>query len=132
MSRGKVQGKPLQPPPTGFAAKCAVKFLDFSEWCLAKFSRVGDRPVFSRADFPWVEKVEADWPAIRAELDQVMKRRAERPNFQDSASDVKTIQNDNNWKTFVFCGYGIWSDENCRQCPATTAALKKIPGMKTG
>jgi beta-hydroxylase len=79
-----------------------------------------------------VPAVEADWPAIRRELDEVMKRRDELPNFQDISSDVKTIQMDNNWKTFVFCGYGIWTEENCKRCPATVAALKKIPGLKTG
>ncbi len=130
MARGKVEGKPLK-PPTGLAGKAVAKFLDGAEWCLAKFSRVGDKPVYRREDFPWSAAVEADWKAIRAELDQVMKRRDELPNFQDISSEVKTIQTDNNWKTFIFCGYGSWSEENCRRCPATMAALKKIPGMKT-
>lgn len=130
MARGKVQGKPLK-PPSGFAGTVIAKFLDASEWCLAKFSRMGDKPVFARGDFPWVAAVEADWRAIRAELDQVMQRRDELPNFQDISSEVRTIQTDNNWKTFMFCGFGAWSEENCRQCPATMAALKKIPGMTT-
>jgi beta-hydroxylase len=59
-----------------------------------------------------------------------MKRRDELPNFQDLSSEVKTIQTDNNWKTYMFFAYGLTSDENCRTCPATAAALRKIPGMK--
>lgn len=131
MSRGKVKGEDLA-PPTGFLGKCIARFLDVTEWCLAKFSIVKDRPVFTREEFPWVKAIEADFPKIRAELDRVMLRRDELPNFQDISSDVKTIQTDNNWKTFMFCGYGVWTDENCRQCPDTVAALKKIPGLKTG
>ena len=131
MSRGKVQGKPLAPPPSGFAGKAAVKFLDFAEWSFAKFSIIPDRPFFEREEFAWVPAVEADYPAIRQELEEVMKRRDELPNFQDISSDVKLIQADNNWKTFMLCGYGKWAEENCKRCPATLAALKKIPGMKT-
>src|SRR5437016_2469998 len=112
MGRGKVKGKELK-PPSGFLGKAIARFLNGVEWCLGKFSRVGDRPVFARQDFPWVQAVEADFPAIRAELDRVMVRRDELPNFQDISSEVRTIQTDNNWKTYVFCGYGIWSEENC-------------------
>ena len=130
MARGKVESKPLK-PPSGFVAKSIARFLDGAEWCLARFSRVGDKPVFSAVDFPWTAEVEAGWPAIRAELDQVMQRRDELPNFQDISSEVKTIQTDNNWKTFMFCGFGAWSGGNCRECPATMATLKKIPGMTT-
>jgi beta-hydroxylase len=130
VSRGKVESKPLK-PPTGFTGKAIASFLDAVEWSLAKFSRAGDQPVFALEDFPWAAEVEKDFPAIRAELDRVMQRRDELPNFQDISSEVKTIQTDNNWKTFMFCGFGAWSEENCRQCPATMAALKKIPGMTT-
>jgi ornithine lipid ester-linked acyl 2-hydroxylase len=132
MSRGKVQGQPLAPPPSGLPGKIAVKFLDFAEWCFAKFSRIPDRPVFRREEFPWVPAVEADFPAIRRELEAVLERRDELPNFQDISGEVRLIQSDNNWKTFMFCGYGVWAEENCKRCPATVAALKKIPGMKTG
>ena len=129
MARGKVQGKPLK-PPSGFVGKSIALFLDTVEWCLAKFSRVGDKPVYTREEFPWVREVEAAFPAIRAELEQVMQRRDELPNFQDLSSEVKTIQTDNNWKTYMFYAYGLTSEENCRTCPATVEALKKIPGMK--
>jgi ornithine lipid ester-linked acyl 2-hydroxylase len=127
----KIEGKPLN-PPTGFVGKVAARFLDVAEWFFYKFSIPGDQPVFDNARFPWVAAIEAEFPKIRAELDRVMLRRDELPNFQDISSDVKTIQTDNNWKTFMFCGYGLWTDENCRQCPDTVAALKKIPGFKTG
>ena len=130
MSRGKVKGNELM-PPTGLMGRAVASFLDFAEWCFAKFSRVGDKPVFSRDDFAWVGAVEADWRAIRAELDRIMQRRDELPNFQDISTAVNLIQHDNNWKTFMFFGYGATSEENCRQCPATVAALKKIPGLKT-
>ncbi|MGA3008438.1 MAG: aspartyl/asparaginyl beta-hydroxylase domain-containing protein, partial [Opitutaceae bacterium] len=117
----KIKGKELK-PPSGFVAKLAAKFLDVAEWFFYKFSIVGDQPVFDNAKFPWVGEIEAEFPKIRAELDRVMQRRDELPNFQDISTDVKTIQTDNNWKTFAFCGYGVWANENCRQCPDTVAA----------
>lgn len=127
----KIESKPLN-PPTGFVGKAVAGILDGAEWLFYKFSTVGDEPVFDNARFPWAKEIEAEFPKIRAELEKVMERRDELPNFQDISTDVKTIQTDNNWKTFMFCGYGVWADENCRQCPDTVAALKKIPGLKTG
>src|SRR5580704_2077719 len=95
----KIESKPLS-PPTGFVGKVAAKFLDVAGWFFYKFSIPGDQPVFDNAKFPWVAAIEAEFPKIRAELDRVMLRRDELPNFQDISSDVKTIQTDNNWKTF--------------------------------
>ena len=41
------------------------------------------------------------------------------------------ITSDNQWKTFVFMGYGLRSDRNLRRCPATARALADIPGLRT-
>jgi beta-hydroxylase len=60
-----------------------------------------------------------------------MERREELPSFHEIMPEVKTITNDNNWKTFFLAGYGLESDENTKRCPETTRLLKKIPGMKT-
>lgn len=96
-----------------------------------KYSKVGNPPVYDRATFPWVEEIEKEWPLIRAELDRVLLRQAELPNFQDISSDVKTITTDNHWKTFFLIGFGVKSERNIQQCPQTWRIVQKIPGLKT-
>lgn len=113
------------------ALKLFGKLVDFSEALNIRQSRLGSPPVYSNALFPWAKELEAEWQAIRRELDAVLVRREELPNFQDIAADVAAIQNDNHWKTFFLYGYGVPLEENCRRCPETTRLLQKIPGMKT-
>jgi aspartyl/asparaginyl beta-hydroxylase (cupin superfamily) len=54
-----------------------------------------------------------------------------RPCFHEIAPDVKTISQDNGWKTFFLCGYGKSSARNIWACPQTWAAVRRIPGLKT-
>jgi beta-hydroxylase len=68
-------------------------------------------------------------PKIRSELDQVLSRRDALPNFQDISPEQRELTRDAGWKTYFFFGYGMRADRNCEQCPATVAALRKIPGM---
>jgi beta-hydroxylase len=96
-----------------------------------KYSKVGNPPVYDRATFPWIEEVEAGWPAIRAELDRVLVRKDELPTFQEISTDVTTITNDSRWKTFFLVGFGIKSERNISQCPETWRVVQKIPRLKT-
>lgn len=91
----------------------------------------GDREFFDLEDFLWVEKVEADWRKVRAELDALLPYAADMPNFQDISKEQKALSQDDGWKTFFFYAYGIKAASNCRRCPETTRVLKNIPGMKT-
>lgn len=116
---------------TSFATRFFMRIIAWAETLNVKYSKVGNPPVYDNAVFPWAETVEKDWPAIRVELEEVLKRREELPNFQDISGDVKTITTDDQWKTFFFCGYGVLCKENIRRCPDTWRALQKIPGLKT-
>ena len=91
----------------------------------------GNPPVYDNAIFPWVAKIEAAYPEIRAELEKVLLRKSELPNFQDISSDVKTISTDDGWKTFFLAGFGKPSERNTALCPRTWAAVQNIPGLKT-
>jgi beta-hydroxylase len=81
--------------------------------------------------FPWARDIEKAFPEIRRELEQVLTRKAELPNFQDIAADVKTITSDDNWKTFFLAGFGKPSERNIALCPRTWEAVRRIPGLKT-
>jgi beta-hydroxylase len=125
------QGFIPPPPPKTIVARLAVAFIDWVERRNIAHSLLGNPPVYDPKQFPWVADVEREWLKIRGELDVVLLRREELPNFQDISTDVKSIQRDNQWKTFMFLGYGKSSEENLRRCPSTARILKNIPGLKT-
>ena len=96
-----------------------------------KYAVHGNPPVYDTAVFPWAAAIEKAFPDIRAELEKVLLRKSELPNFQDISSDVQTITNDAGWKTFFLVGFGTPSARNIALCPKTWAALQHIPGLKT-
>lgn len=96
-----------------------------------KYARLGNPPVYDNAVFPWAKEIERHWPAIRAELDCVLRRQEELPTFQDISTDVKTISMDARWKTFFLAGFGVRSQHNIAACPDTWKAVQTIPGLKT-
>lgn len=128
--KNKQQGKKYNPPKE-YLPSVVSKFVNWVESMNSRFSIPGDYPIFDNEKFSWVREVEGEWKTIRQELDQVMKDREQLPNFHDIMSQVNTITNDNNWKTFFLAGYGLESEENAKRCPETTRILKKIPGLKT-
>lgn len=95
------------------------------------FFRDGAKTFFDPESFPWVPAVEVEWPVIRKELEAVMARREDIPNFQDISDAQRVLTEGEQWKTFWFCAYGEKADENCARCPETMRVLKKIPGMKS-
>ena len=112
-------------------ARLFMAIVAFVERLNLSHSKVGNPPIYDNAVFPWTKTVEADWPAIRAELDQVLVRKDDLPGFHELTSDVATISQDRGWKTFVLCGYGFRSQANIDQCPRTWAACQNIPGLTT-
>src|SRR5690606_37160905 len=94
-------------------------------------SKVGKPYVYDNTVFPWAAEVERGWPAIRAELDRVLTRKDALPGFHEISSDVATISQDRDWKTFLLCGYGFTSENNNRQCPETWRIVQRIPGLIT-
>jgi len=108
-----------------------MRIVRWAEGLNLKFAVHGNPPVYDNADFPWTREIEQAYPEIRTELEKVLLRKSELPNFQDISADVKTITNDAGWKTFFLAGFGKPSPRNIALCPATWAAVQKIPGLKT-
>jgi beta-hydroxylase len=94
-------------------------------------TKVGNPPIYDSRVFPWVAAIEREWPAIRAELDQVLTRKDDLPGFHEISSDVVTISQDRDWKTFMLAGYGLRSAANIASCPQTWRICQKIPGLLT-
>jgi ornithine lipid ester-linked acyl 2-hydroxylase len=101
------------------------------EKLISRSSLVGEATFLDAGNFPWTRRLEAGWPAIRAELDRVLEDRDDLPNFQDISVDQASITNDDRWKTYFLYGYGFRSDANCARCPETARLCQEIPGMKT-
>lgn len=101
------------------------------ERLLARASRVGDRPWFGASTFPWVRCVERWYPAMRGEVEALLRSGEAVPGFEEISQDQQKLSSDRRWKTFFLLGYGVRFDENIERCPATWAAVRHIPGLTT-
>lgn len=108
-----------------------MKVVAWAERLNLKCAIYGNPPVYDNATFPWAAEVEKAWPAIRAELERLLVRKEDLPNFHDISTDVKVISADNRWKTFFLMGFGTPSPRNIEQCPETWKAVQHIPRLKT-
>jgi aspartyl/asparaginyl beta-hydroxylase (cupin superfamily) len=118
----------LRPSPV---TRVFMRIVAWVERVNLNFSKVGNPAVYDNSVFPWAKEIEREWPAIRTELDGVLKRKDELPGFHEISTDVATITQDRDWKTFFLCGYGMRSDNNVKQCPETWRIVNKIPGLIT-
>jgi aspartate beta-hydroxylase len=92
---------------------------------------------FERAQFPWIDEVEAATDAIRAELIDVMKQYgAFVPYIESDPSrpprDYQGLANSLNWGAFYLFKNGEGVAENIARCPATMHALQSAPLDRIG
>ena len=102
-----------------------------TEWLIRRCSVVGQQPFFATSGFAWIPGIEANWTAIREELQAVLADRMRIPSFHEISPEQLFITQDDKWKTFMLYAYGRKITENCTRCPQTTRLLETIPGMKT-
>ncbi len=120
---------PMQRP--GRLTRFFMGVVRWAEGLNLKYAVHGNPPVYDNATFPWAAAVETAYPGIRRELEAVLLRKSELPNFQDISPDVQTITQDAGWKTFFLAGFGKPSTRNIALCPKTWEAVRQIPGLKT-
>src|SRR3954462_10477837 len=77
----------------------------------------GRTEFFEPDEFPWIADVEARADEIKGELDGLLARVEQLPNFQDIHDEQRAITQDDRWKVFNFYAYGGRADDNCRRCP---------------
>ncbi len=90
---------------------------------------------YPRRFFPWIERLEAAWPAIRAEAEAVLAAADDRfvPYVQkDSAtagpgSVWATLNRNRDWSVYFLFNQGERVEAHCRACPETEAALSALP-----
>ena len=98
---------------------------------LARYSRIGDPVVFDPQAFPWVDDLEADWKKIRAEAERVLELREHIPAFQEISPDQYRISDNDQWKTFWYCGFGHRSEVFEKSCPETARLIDAVPEVET-
>jgi beta-hydroxylase len=113
------------------ANRVGERLIRWLDGYFGRHSLVGDHTFFDPDAFPWVADLEAGAPAIRRELEEILRYQDELPNFQDISTDQYQITNDDRWKTFFFYGYGFTAGNNVERCPETARLLGQIPGMTT-
>ena len=111
-------------------ARLFVDALRVSETLIRRGTAEGRRVFFDPAKFGWVDAIERDWRAVRAELDAVLADRSRIPNFQDVSDEQRAITQDDRWKVFVFTVFGTRIEKNCTRCPRTARLLAGIPGLR--
>lgn len=98
---------------------------------IGRQSLVGDVPVLDNSHFPFLQQFSDNWPAIRAEVTEILKHRDQIPLFQDVSKDQKKIAKGNNWRTFILFGFGAKLEKNCKQAPVTASLLETVPNLQT-
>lgn len=101
------------------------------EKILCRFSKVPEQTFYDPKTFQWIERIEREWPKIRAELDDILKERDRLPAFHEVSPPQRLITQDDRWKTYFLFGYGKKCVRNCVRCPETSRVVESIPGMKT-
>lgn len=107
------------------------KIIKSCEYLIVKYSLPGNHPFFDNDFFPWIKKLEDNIPIMQKEMEQVIARLNDLPNFQDISQEQRTLTSDSKWKIFPFLAYGIKNEELTKECPQTTELLNEIPGIKT-
>lgn len=104
--------------------------LDAHRALIERFAPDGHTHFFDRARFSWVDELEANWTAIRRDLDAALTLRDDIPGFAEVSSRQASIA-DERWKTLVFHFFGRRVAANCDRFPATARLLARIPGLTT-
>lgn len=91
------------------------------------------RPVFHDIDAvcPRLRELERAYPQIRAELDALLAQRVAMPRYHDVNPPATEISASTagNWNVFMLELLGHRPERNRARCPATCAALARVPGI---
>ena len=117
--------------PRTALGRVSLRLQNRLESFVAGVSVLPDEPIYDTAAFPWVKELQANWRAIRAELDQVLVYREQMPSFHEIIKEVSSITTDDSWKTFFLVGAAMDCSENARRCPQTMRLLNRIPDVST-
>jgi aspartyl/asparaginyl beta-hydroxylase (cupin superfamily) len=92
---------------------------------------LAQRQFYEREEFDWVPALEAATPAIRAELVALLKDADFRPYIENDPDrpyrDFHGLNENRDWSALYLWRNGKVVEDNAKRCPATMAALSKVP-----
>lgn len=100
---------------------------------LMRYAGHDARPVFYDIDVicPQLRELEHSYPQIRAEFDALIEERVPMPRYHEinrPATEISSTTS-GNWNVFMLELLGHRVEKNRVRCPATCAALSKVPGV---
>jgi len=90
-----------------------------------KYSLLGDKKYFDPYYFDVAKELEANFPAVQAELKELLKRYDDFAPFQSISPDQVYISNDDKWRMFFFKAAGVNFKRNQKLAPVTMGILNK-------
>lgn len=92
---------------------------------------------YEREQFEWAAQVEAATAEIKAELQALLREGADfRPYVEQEKDrpfrDFHGMTGDPSWSAFYLWQDGALVEENASRCPATVAALERVPMTRMG
>jgi len=101
------------------------------------FPYLANRQFFERDEFDWVPALEAETPAIKAELEAIVAAGADfQPYVEDDPDrprrEFHGLHGDPSWTALYLWRDGRPVEENAARCPRTMAALDKVPMTRIG
>ena len=90
-----------------------------------KHSLLGDKKFFDAYSMPLAKELESNFPAIQAELKNILKRYDDFAPFQSISPDQTYISNDDKWRMFFFKAAGVNFGRNKQFAPETFKILDK-------
>jgi aspartyl/asparaginyl beta-hydroxylase (cupin superfamily) len=95
------------------------------------FPGLPNRYFYEREEFAWVGELEAQVPAIRAELDAILAQGEGRRPYVEPVPDRPNrghaLLDDPRWSAFHLIERGEPHPANAARCPATLAAIESLP-----
>jgi len=101
------------------------------------FPYLAQRQFFERDEFDWVAALEAETPAIKAELEALLADHADfQPYIEDEPNrprrEFHGLHGDPSWTALYLWRDGQRVEVNASRCPRTMAALDKVPMTHIG
>jgi len=101
------------------------------------FPYLANRQFFERDEFDWAPAVEAEAPAIKTELEALLRDGAEFQPYVEDDPDLPRrefhgLHGDPSWSAFYLWRDGRPVEENAARCPRTMAALEHVPMTRIG
>jgi aspartate beta-hydroxylase len=96
------------------------------------YPQLPQKQFYDRADFPWLDALEAATPAIRAEVQELLRDAAAfepyvRKDPAGPSSDPRVMAGNPAWSAFRLWQNGELNAANAARCPQTLAALAQAP-----